>query len=266
MKHRIVFVILAVLAAMLFSACQPTEPPTSEPTDGEGQVIYGEEATFESIEVLILESFPVQVQVNVTGYLWDGCVTLDEITSARDGFEFTLTPITHRPAGDVECTEALVPFEASVALEVYGLEAGTYTVLAQEQTATFKLEVDNLFAEPIIGEQEGGVGADVESGIVYLNSMTVNLLESFPVQVSVTLTGNLADGCTKLKEAESEREGQTFTILLTAQRPAGQMCTQALVPFEKTVVLDVYGLPAGDYTVVAGDLTEIFTLDMDNTP
>jgi inhibitor of cysteine peptidase len=250
---------------MLFSACQPVEQATSEPTDG-WEVIDGEEATFESIEVLILESFPVQVLVNVTGYLPDGCVTLDGIGATRDGFKFTLTPFTHRPAGEVECTEALVPFEESVALEVFGLPAGTYTVRAQEQTATFTLDVDNVLEEPIIGDQEGSEGANMDAGIVYLDAMAINLMESFPVQVSVTLTGNLADGCTKLQSIESEREGQTFTILLEAKRPAGQMCTQALVPFEETVSLDVYGLPAGEYTVMAGDLTESFTLEMDNTP
>jgi inhibitor of cysteine peptidase len=254
---------------MLFSACQPVEPATSEPTtaptDG-WEVIDGEEATFESIEVLILESFPVQVNVNVTGYLPDGCVTLDGIGATRDGTEFTLTPFTHRPAGEVECTEAQVPFEESVALEVFGLPAGTYTVRAQEQTATFTLDVDNVLEEPIIGDQEGGEGASMDTGVVYLDSMTVNVMESFPVQVSVTLTGNLADGCTKLQTIEVEQDGQTFTLLVTAKRPAGQMCTQALVPFEETVSLDVYGLPAGEYTVMAGDLTESFTFDVDNTP
>ena len=128
------------------------------------------------------------------------------------------------------------------------------------------MPVDNVLEEPIIGEQEGGEGANLDSGIVYLNSMAINLMESFPVQVSVTLTGNLADGCTKIHSIESEREGQNFTIHINAKRSAGQMCTQALVPFEKTVSLDVYGLLAGEYIVTAGDLSESFTLEMDNTP
>ena len=266
MKRHLKWVSLVVLAGLLFTACQPAPQPTRTSDPNAGERIYGEEATFESLEVLILESFPVQVQVIVSGYLPDGCVTLDEIVSARDGFDFTLRPVTHRPAGEVECTEALVPFEESVPLEVFGLEAGTYTVHAQEQTATFRLDVDNILQEPMIGDQEGGAGPDPAGSIVYLDEMTVNLMESFPVQVSVTLSGKLPDGCTSIQSAESTREGQTFTVILTTQRPAGKMCTQALVPFEKTVGLDVYGLPAGDYTVLAGDLEAHFTLDMDNIP
>ena len=125
MKRRILFTALLILTAVIISACQladqvPTDPatePVGAPTT-DGLVVYGEEATFKSIEVLILESFPVQVRVNVTGYLPDGCVTLDEIVSAREDFVFSLKPITYRPAGEMECTEALVPFEESVALDV----------------------------------------------------------------------------------------------------------------------------------------------------
>ena len=265
-KRQIKWISLIALVGLLLTACQPASQPTATIDPNEGQVTYGEEAVFESLEVLILESFPVQVHVIVSGYLPDGCVTLDEITSARDGFDFMLMPVTHRPASDVACTEALVPFEETVALEVFGLEAGTYTVHGQDQTATFTLDVDNILQEPEIGGQEGDIAANMESSVVYLDTMTVNLMESFPVQVSVTLTGNLPDGCTSIESAESSLEGQTFTVELAAHRPAGKMCTQALVPFEKTVVLDVYGLPAGDYIVLAGDLEEHFTLDRDNVP
>jgi hypothetical protein len=38
----------------------------------------------------------------------------------------------------------------------------------------------------------------------------------------------------------------------------------AIVPFEEIISLDVEGLPAGEYTVKYGDLTETFTLEQDN--
>ena len=266
MKRQFLLIPITVLSVIVLAACQSVTAPTNEPPQDNGDYIYGQEATFESIEVLILESFPVRVQVTVSGYLPDGCVVLDEISSGRDGFDFTLMPATHRPAGDVECTEALVPFTETVELEVLGLEAGTYTVHAQEQTATFELAVDNILEEPVIGDQEGPISLDNQGAGVYLNSMEINIMESFPVQVSVTLLGDLPDGCTTIQSVESSLEGQIFTIIFRTHRPAGQMCTEALVPFEETVSLDVYGLPAGEYTVVANDLTETFTLDVDNVP
>jgi hypothetical protein len=38
----------------------------------------------------------------------------------------------------------------------------------------------------------------------------------------------------------------------------------AIVPFEETVSLDVEGLPAGEYTVEVGELSQTFTLEQDN--
>ena len=262
MKRQFKLIPLIILSVIFLAGCDPVSMPPQD----DGEFIYGQEATFESLEVVILESFPVRVMVTVTGYLPNGCVVLDEISSGRDGFDFTLMAATHRPAGDVECTEALVPFTETVELEVLGLEAGTYTVHAQEQTVTFDLAVDNILEEPVVGDQEGPASEVIQGTVVYLNSMDIQIMESFPVQVSVTLQGDLPDGCTTIQSVESSLEGQTFTITFRTHRPAGQRCTQALVPVEDTVSLDVYGLPAGEYTVIANDLTETFTLDVDNTP
>jgi inhibitor of cysteine peptidase len=45
------------------------------------------------------------------------------------------------------CTQALVPFEESIDLDVRGLPAGTYTVDVHGETATFTLDVDNVLEE-----------------------------------------------------------------------------------------------------------------------
>lgn len=256
MKKMSFLVSLFLLAGVLLSACQQAGQPTDGNGD-DGEMIPGQEATVESLQVMILESFPVQVRVSVSGYLPDGCVQLGEIDVDQSGNDFNLTVNTLRMAGDVACTEALVPFEENVALDVYGLPAGTYIVTAQDQTASFTLDVDNVPQEP-------PTAAD-SSGNVYLDDMTVNVLESFPVQVNVTLTGNLPDSCTKLQDISSSREGNVFTIDLRASRSNGDVaCADLLTPFEETVSLDVEGFPAGEYTVTAGDLSEKFTLEVDN--
>lgn len=100
---------------------------------------------------------------------------------------------------------------------------------------------------------------------VYVDSMQINLMESFPVQVSVTVDGNLPDGCTTIVESEAFMvDDSTFELHIYTERPQGVMCTQALVPFTESVTLDVYGLPAGTYTVNVYDLSDTFTLDVDN--
>ena len=82
-----------------------------------------------------------------------------------------------------------------------------------------------------------------------VDSVSINIMESFPLQVSVTVRGSLPDGCTEIAEAKAELEENTFIVKITTRRPIYAMCIEALVPFEENVPLDVYGLPAGTYQV-----------------
>ena len=155
---------LLLLAAVLFAACSgqpggnivdptatiaPTEAPSATPGSDQhgidptpGAVITGT-AQIETIDLLILESFPVQVHAKVTGYLGDGCTTLGEITQVREENTFEVTITTSRPAEAI-CTQQLVGFEETIPLDVAGLPAGTYTVDINGVTETFTLDVDNV--------------------------------------------------------------------------------------------------------------------------
>lgn len=93
-----------------------------------------------------------------------------------------------------------------------------------------------------------------------VRSLQLKALESFPVKIGVTLSGVLPDGCTRIEEIETIREGNAFHLQLYTERPGDAMCTMALVPFEKKMVLDTAGLPPGGYTVQAYDLTATFRL------
>ena len=113
-------------------------------------------------------------------------------------------------------------------------------------------------------EQPAPAEGEYEYGEAPIDSFDIVFLESFPLQVHVIVTGNLPDGCTKIDEVTSERKGDTFVVRLTTRRPVDQMCTEALVPYEEVVSLDVYGLPAGTYTVDVNGMTGAFTLETDN--
>jgi inhibitor of cysteine peptidase len=140
--------VLLLIAAVMVTACgaQPTEkPPVGETPSG--GTLHGE-AVVEMIDILILESFPVQVNVVARGYLPDGCTEIDEIRTERTGQSFQIAITTARPA-DAMCTEAIVPFEETISLDVYGLPAGSYTVEVNGVTGAFELAVDNaLPTEP----------------------------------------------------------------------------------------------------------------------
>jgi inhibitor of cysteine peptidase len=89
-------------------------------------------------------------------------------------------------------------------------------------------------------------------------------MESFPVQASVNVKGNLPDSCTKIGKITTDREGNTFNVDISTTRPADQMCTQVLTPFEQNVSLDVRGLKKGIYTVKVNGVTATFELPADN--
>ncbi len=120
-----------------------TAPDTTQPAEGEA-VITGV-APVSSVDVALMESFPLQAQAVVTGDLPDGCTELDGYTQGLDGNTISVTLTTTRPA-DMDCTQALVPFETVVPLDILGLYAGTYTVMVNGVAATAPIEitVDNF--------------------------------------------------------------------------------------------------------------------------
>ena len=122
---------------------------------------------------------------------------------------------------------------------------------------------------PLLGTGDDG-SADKTAPIqaapqvnVIVDEIELQIMESFPIQVVAVVRGHLPDGCTVLDAISAAREGDTFVLDIAAHRE-GDMCTMALVPFEERVALDVEGLEAGTYQVVAGDASAAFTFDVDN--
>jgi hypothetical protein len=164
---RIIQILSFMLLIGMLAACSPDEEtaaPSPTPTPGETQVEEtppGEEvpdedvtnqAVIDSVEILLMESMPVQVTVEITGTLSNGCLFIDTVETTRAGMTFTINIITGREPQDV-CTEALVPFTERVPLDVLGLEAGTYTVEVNGRsgpvTQTFDLAIDNVPVEEL---------------------------------------------------------------------------------------------------------------------
>lgn len=254
MSKKLYLIIFLLMFGFVLSACQPDDIPTN------GDYTYGQNALVDSVEFILMENFPLQAKAIVKGNLPDGCTELYEIIVERESDQFVLTITTRRPTGDVACTEVLVPFEETVDLDIEGLDAGTYTVVAQDEKAGFTLEVDNVLTDQNDGQKYS------YGNTALVNSFTIFVQYSFPRQVSVTIGGNLPDGCTKIDEILTKRDGDTFIIEIITRRPTGDVaCTMALVPFEETLDLEVEGLEAGTYKVRVQDFsTSDFTLDVHN--
>lgn len=132
---------------------------SSQETNG-GNYIYGT-ANVENIQIMTLESFPVQIQVIANGYLPDGCTEIDEIKNEREGNVFNINISTKRPK-DAICTQAIESFTETIPLEVRGLKAGNYTVNVNGVTGSFELAVDNV--QQAITEADNGTNISLKNG------------------------------------------------------------------------------------------------------
>ncbi|MEZ4591663.1 MAG: NBR1-Ig-like domain-containing protein [Chloroflexota bacterium] len=151
MKKYLLFILLLLFTGLV--ACGGSdEPDTADstptttadtPTAVATDAPLQQEASVDSIEILILESFPVQVNVRARGDLPDGCTSIDNVTTNQQGTTFNITITTMRQTGEI-CTEALVPFEETISLNVLGLPAGTYAVNVNGINGSFTLQVDNV--------------------------------------------------------------------------------------------------------------------------
>ena len=129
--------------------------------------------------------------------------------------------------------------------------------LGSDETAVVPTATSDGVAAPVV------VSPSV--GQFYVDSVEIAILESFPVQVQAIVNGGLSDSCTHLSGVSVQRQDTVFTINLATTHDNQAVCTQALVPFSQSVQLDVQGLPAGTYTVIAGGVSNTFNLVIENT-
>jgi inhibitor of cysteine peptidase len=98
----------------------------------------------------------------------------------------------------------------------------------------------------------------------FINQVDIQVLESFPAQVNVTVQGQLSNNCEKISQIIPEQEGNVFTIDIITAQQTSDSCQDHQVPFQQVIPLNVDGLKAGVYTVKVNGITELFELAVDN--
>jgi hypothetical protein len=238
---------------------EPTEPTDSEPSEpvapSEPEISLNP-AQVNQFEILLLESFPVQVHVAIDGMLSGSCSTLEEIQTVQEGQTFTLN-VVQATTLNVPCTMALVPFTEHVPLDVVGLPAGEYTVVVHDlPPQTFTLDADNSFMLP-----EETVASEA-----YVTAVTITTVDENSGRATLQIEGELANGCTVIDEIRlTNFVDNQFTVQIFTSQPADLVCTQATVPFVQNLALDSLSvLPPGDYQIdVQGTVAE-FSLGKGN--
>jgi len=114
-----------------------------------GVELYNSSIT--SVEIIQTESFPVQVFVKLQGQFNNGCPAVGQIVARRENNHFTIKAYLANNIWLLNpelilCTLSIVPYSSTTALDVYGLEAGTYTYsLNNDFTGEFTLAEANYF-------------------------------------------------------------------------------------------------------------------------
>lgn len=101
-------------------------------------------ATVDSISVIKTSETPIQVFLKVNGGFSSGCSDLDEHQQAYNNNHFNVVIQTIKYPDGTLCTAAQTPIETFVDLDVYSLDAGTYTYNVNGSTGTFTLDQDNV--------------------------------------------------------------------------------------------------------------------------
>ena len=119
---------------------------------------------------------------------------------------------------------------------------------------------DPIPVEP--GNGTGGSGDEGKlTGNVYLNDVQLMVMESYPVQVAISISGNLPTPCNELRYtvAEQDADHQIFVEVYSVSSP-DEICIEVLEPFTENISLPVQDLPDGSYTVfVNGELVGEFS-------
>ena len=97
-----------------------------------------------------------------------------------------------------------------------------------------------------------------------VQSVEIQILESFPIQVNAIARGQLPDaGCTTIASVSQSRSGNTFNVTLTTTIDPNALCSQVITPFEYAIPLDVSSLLPAQYIVNVNGVEASF--DLPNT-
>lgn len=105
----------------------------------------------------------------------------------------------------------------------------------------------------------------------YVEEVWTTSTTGVPRQFFIHIAGTFPHGCPEVGRIEHRREGNTFQVYVYykgnawLRDPTTVLCTQALKPFEITIPLNIYGLPAGEYSLnVNNHALRTFVVDEDN--
>jgi len=151
MSKRFVAITTITILVGIILACAP-EQRQSDPYAPPAQSTFSffkskkPKLQLEKLEILIYESFPVEAEASLQGFVGDSCLKLSHTLPDQQGNTFMIK-VAPKQDDRFPCTGRQKPFAITIALPVDGLYAGTYQVKINELEDEFDLMVDNIIRD-----------------------------------------------------------------------------------------------------------------------
>ena len=100
---------------------------------------------------------------------------------------------------------------------------------------------------PLDGNASGAQPSGSEV-LTVVEKVDALIMESYPAQISLHVTGYQPDGCIYPVQVEQTRDGNTVSVKIYRILPPDIMCTMQLVPYDENIKLDG-SFESGDYTI-----------------
>lgn len=117
--------LIRVLVAFVLGLFGISSVVTTE-VEPQTEAMIRQATVIESVEVLVLESFPMQIDLHVTGYQAHGCDAAVQVAQSRDGQQVRVEIYTELPMG-VMCPAVLRAYDDTIRLDG-SFEPGTYQI------------------------------------------------------------------------------------------------------------------------------------------
>ncbi len=193
----------------------------------------------DEVQLLAAMSEPPQLTAVVEGNLPSPCHTL---VATDPVFSTGRIDVSLRSAADpdLNCIQVLEPFVHNISLGV--IPDGDYT-----------LYINNEAYDAVKGSGTSAAAPPTSAaGAVYLSAWQLNILESWPLQINLIVSGELPNGCAILGHSVTEDAANgIINVRVFSDTNPDLICTEALVPFDELIDLGSYS--SGSWKVILND-------------
>jgi len=244
---------------------QPTQTADEKPTDSDqlpddqGYEVVDELAPIESVQILVLESYPEQFVVQVVSGIPNGCASFSHVDVAQEGTDIKISVYNSVPSPEasavISCAAIYGIHDENISLGSDFDRGTTYSVYVNDHPVeTFTTGSAPLQSLPPVEDVEFIVEPAPVEGL----EIIIGEDSRGPVNYYAHVLWGLKNGCMKSLEPNLVRSGENeFTIYPLAKAPSGDVaCTDDYRVDSAQVDLGVVGeglVSCAAYTVIYGE-------------